>query len=173
MKLVVTFSRTNASPLLVYPSRLALEMMQEGRRLQVQHGLRYGLPRWHLNCASVCLAADRIDAAMDAANEGIALALQTGEHAGSSELQQLRAAVLKRRERFDEAAAAYLQAITLARQQHALCAEISARLGWCRLPGIAQTHAAAELDAVLARWTDPLALAPVQEARALLATLRS
>ncbi|MEO6744471.1 MAG: AAA family ATPase [Caldimonas sp.] len=142
--------------------------MSQGRRLQEEHGLRYGLTRWFQHHAGVCLRAGRLELAATSVREGLELAAAMGEHAVAAELHALDAELLFARGLPAEAFAAWQRAIEVAQHQGTLHAEIAAAFAKrARQPSEGKGRDAALADA-LARWTDPLEPPTVAAARAAL-----
>lgn len=112
-----------------------LAAMREGRDLQEQSGLRYGLTRWHCSYAEVNLKLGRRAAAEAAIADGLALAEHGGETAAVPELQLLQGQVQRVRGDGERAAQSIECAVALARQQGAGAAEWRAMQVWGQLKG--------------------------------------
>ncbi|MEO8804535.1 MAG: AAA family ATPase [Burkholderiaceae bacterium] len=169
--------RESGAPLWLRGSALAaagdveagLAMMRQGKALQLQHGLGYGLTHWHESYAKACLQSARLDEAHAAVVDGLALADENGEHAASAELQRIRGCLLQGRGQHAEADAAFGQALNIAQRQAALVHELAALVAWGRSPEAKRSEVTLALAEALKRWTDPIELPLVAEARATVA----
>ena len=146
-----------------------LAMMREGKALQRQHGLGYGLTWWHASYAQACLQVGRPDDAWAAVVEGLVLAERTGEHAATSELQCLSGRLLQERGDPVGAAAAFQRALEVAQRQGALLSALGATAARCQLPEASREEGVHALAGALQRWTDPREPPQVLEAREVLA----
>ncbi|MEO6746970.1 MAG: AAA family ATPase, partial [Caldimonas sp.] len=143
-----------------------LERMAQGRRLQEEHGLRYGLTRWYQQHASVCLRTGRLDMGAGSVRDGLALADAMGEHAATSELHALDAELLFAQGRHEDAQVAWQRATEVARRQGALHAEIAAAFAARARQPANRERCDESLTEALARWNDPLEPPTVAAARA-------
>ncbi|OJT26552.1 hypothetical protein BO221_00460 [Archangium sp. Cb G35] len=155
-------------------TREGAEALLHGMELMRELGARVLLPYYLYLLADVCVLLGRVEQGLAAAGEALALIEETGVRVFEAELHRLQGALLRMAGREGDAMRSLLRAAVVAHRQRAWLFELRARVALARqLRDTGHPEAARRgLERMCGRVAPDLELAELQEARALLGSLR-